>query len=81
VAGRLHTVKVTCRADGRDFSVYGLLLQLERTPSHLLLTFRDGTRGFAQATADSYLCTVERDGAKISVSLRVQNTMGIQLIS
>ena len=81
VAGRLHTVKVTCQADDREATAWRLLRQLELTPSHLLLTFRGGQRAFAQATEDTYLCTVERDGAKTSVSLRVQNIMGIQLIS
>ena len=80
VAGRLHKVTVTCQADDRDPAVWDYLLALERTPSHLLLTFRDGTRGFAQATADTYICTVERDGAKTSVAFRIQCLMGIQLI-
>lgn len=80
VAGRLHKVSVSCRADDRDPAVWDYLLALERTPSHLLLTFRDGTRGFASATADTYICTVERDGAKTSVAFHIQNMMGIQLI-
>jgi hypothetical protein len=88
VAGRLHKVAVTCQVDDRDLSgddsgmtVLDYLLSLERTPSHLLLTFRDGTtRGFVQATGDTYICTVERDGAKTSVAFHIQNTMGIQLI-
>lgn len=80
VAGRLHKVTVTCQADDRDPAVWDHLLALERTPSHLLLTFRDGTRGFAQATADTYICTVERDGAKTSVAFHIQCLMGIQLI-
>ena len=80
VAGRLHTVTVSCQADDRDPTTWDDLLTLERTPSHLLLTFRDQTQGFAQATADTYLCTVERDGAKTSVSIKVQNWMGIQII-
>lgn len=82
VAGRLHTVKVTCEVDDRDGTVWEDLLTLERTPCHLLLTFRDGTtQGFVSATPDTYLCEVERDGAKTSVSIRVQNLMGIQLIT
>lgn len=80
VAGRLHKVTVTCQADDRDPAVWDHLLALERTPSHLLLTFRDGTRGFAQATQDTYTCTVERDGAKTSVAFHIQDLMGIQLI-
>lgn len=90
VAGRLHKVTVTCQvddrdggvwADGRDVGVWTDLLTLERRQSHLLLTFRDGTtRGFVQATGDTYICTVERDGAKTSVAFHIQNTMGIQLI-
>lgn len=80
VAGRLHTVTVTCEADDRDPSVWNHLLTLERTPSHLLLTFRDNTRAFVAATQDTYLCTIERDGSKTSINLRVQNIMGIQLL-
>ena len=78
VAGRLHTVTVTCEADDRDSDVWNDLLTLERTPSHLLLTFRDNTRAFVAATQDTYLCTTERDGSKTSVTLRIQNLMGIQ---
>lgn len=81
VAGRLHTVTVSCEADGRDYEVYKHLLALERTPAHLLLTFSDNTRAFVAATEDSYLCSVERDGEKISVTLRIQNLMGIQMIT
>ncbi|MBP5425119.1 MAG: hypothetical protein J6Y33_03485 [Prevotella sp.] len=80
VAGRLHTVTVTCQADDRDHAVWERLLALERTPSHLLLTFRDGTQGFVQATVDTYLMTTERDGAKTTVTFRIQDIMGIQLI-
>ena len=81
VAGRLHKVAVTCQVDDRDGGVWADLLTLERRQSHLLLTFRDGTtKGFAQATGDTYICTVERDGAKTSVAFHIQNTMGIQLI-
>ena len=80
VAGRLHTVTVTCEADDRDSDMWNHLLALERTPSHLLLTFRDNTRAFVSATEDTYLCNVERDGSKTSITLRVQNLMGIQLI-
>lgn len=80
VAGRLHTVTVTCEADDRDSDVWNYLLTLERTPSHLLITFRDNTRAFVSATEDTYLCNVERDGSKTSITLRVQNLMGIQLL-
>ena len=80
VAGRLHTVTVTCEADDRDSDVWNHLLTLERTPSHLLLTFRDSTRAFVSATEDTYLCNVECDGSKTSITLRVQNLMGIQLL-
>lgn len=80
VSGRLHTVKVSCEVDDRDAAVWSDLLTLERTPCHLLLTFRDRTRAFVAATQDTYLCQVSRDGAKTAVSLRVQDTMGIQLI-
>lgn len=80
VSGRLHTVTVTCDADDRDPSVWNLLLALERTPSHAILMFRDGTMAFVQATRDTYQCSVEREGAKTSVRMRITNIMGIQLI-
>jgi len=87
VAGRSHTVSVSCEVDDRDLTADGSgktvldhLLALERTPSHLLLTFRDDTRAFAAATADTYTCEVERSGSKTSVTLKVHNLMGIQLI-
>lgn len=87
VAGRLHTVSVSCEADDRDLTadsrgetVLDHLLRLERTPSHLLLTFRGGQRAFVAATEDTYTCEVERNGAKTSVSFKIENLMGIQLI-
>ena len=81
VAGRLHTVTVNCEVDDRDGAVWAYLLALERTPSHLLLTFHDGvTQGFASATQDSYMCNVERYGAKTTVAFKIHNLMGIQLL-
>jgi hypothetical protein len=81
VAGRLHTVSVTCRVDDRESETWEHLLMLERTPRHLLLTFRNLTRAFVTATQDTYLCNVERDGAKTNVTFRIQCLMGIQLIA
>lgn len=80
VAGWLHTVTVNCEVDDRDSNVWDDLLTLERTPAHLLLTFRDNTQAFVAATEDTYTCEVERDGSKTSVSFKIQNLMGIQLI-
>lgn len=87
VAGRLHTVSVSCEVDDRDSSkdannktVFDLLLTLERTPSHLLLMFRNGERAFVSATEDTYQCSVERDGAKTSVSFKIYCFMGVQLL-
>ena len=81
MAGRLHTVTVQCEVDDRDGTVWADLLKLERTPAHLLLTFRGGIRAFVQGSIDTYHCEVERDGAKTSVQFKVQSLMGIQLIS
>ena len=78
--GRLHKVTVNCQIDDRDPSVWSNLLTLERTPSHLLLTFRDKSRAFVQASKDTYLCTVDRDGAKTSVQFRIECLMGIQML-
>lgn len=80
VAGRLHTVTVNCEVDDRDSNVWDYLLTLERTPAHLLLTFRDNTQTFVAATEDTYTCEVERDGSKTSVSFKIQNLMGLQLV-
>lgn len=81
VAGRKHSVSVDCEADDRDPETWNTLLKLERTPCHLLLTFRNGTQGFASCTQDSYECDVDRDGAKTSVKFKLDNYMGIQLIT
>lgn len=81
VAGRLHTVTVTCEVDDRDFEVWNHLLSLERICRHLILTFRDNSRAFVSSTQDTYICNVERDGAKTTVTFRIQNLMGIQLIA
>lgn len=79
-AGRLHKVTVSCQVDDRDLSVWEHLLTLERTYSHLLLTFRDQSHAFVQGSQDTYLCTVDRDGAKTSVQFRIECLMGIQMI-
>lgn len=81
VAGRLHDVTVTCEVDDRDSNVWGRLLTLERTPSHLLLTFRGGVQAFVAASEDTYICRTGRDGAKTTVTFRVQDLMGIQLMA
>lgn len=81
VAGRLHTVTVTCEVDDREAEVWDHLLTLERTCRHLLLTFRDNSRAFVSSTQDTYLCNVERDGSKTTVTFRIQCLMGIQLIA
>jgi hypothetical protein len=73
-------VTVNCQIDDRDPSVWTKLLTLERTPSHLMLTFRDKIRAFVQANKDTYLCTVDRDGAKTSVQFRIECLMGIQML-
>lgn len=88
VAGRLHTVTVNCEVNSRAMdedssgsTPYDYLLALERTPSHLLLTFRDGvTRAFVASSQDTYKCTVEHDGSKTSVAFKIQNLYGIQLL-
>ena len=80
VAGRLHTVNVTCEVDDRDPEVWNHLVALERTPSHLMLTFRGGAQAFVAANQDTYLCRHERDGAKTTVTFKIQNLMGIQLM-
>jgi len=81
VAGRLHTVSVSCEVDDRDGAVWAPLLTLERSQRHLILTFRGGARAFVAASQDTYICTVERNGAKTSVAFKIQNLMGIQLMA
>ena len=80
VAGRRHAVDVDCEVDDRESEAWPLLRTLERTPRHLLLTFRNNRRAFVAATEDTYLCSVSRDGAKTSLSFRVDCLSGIQLI-
>lgn len=89
VSGRLHTVTVDCEVDERGGEIWAPIttlnntpcsLRLERTAHHLLLTFRDGTQGFVSAGIDTYTCSIERDGAKVSVAFRIQNLMGIQML-
>lgn len=67
-------------SDASGLTVLDHLLTLKRNPSHLLLTFRDQSRAFVQASKDTYLCTVDRDGAKTSVQFRIECLMGIQMI-
>ena len=81
VAGRKHSLTVNCEIDDRDSEVWNHLLTLERTPSHLLLTFRNGERAFVSATQDSYLCNVSRDGATTSVKFRIECYLGLQLLT
>ena len=80
VAGRLHTVTVTCEVDDTESPVWASLYVLERTARHLMLTFRGGARAFVAATEDTYMCTVERDGAKTSLTFKIQCLMGMQLL-
>lgn len=80
VAGRLHTVTVSCEVDDTDAAAWNNLLTLERSPRHLILTFRGGARAFVAATEDTYMCTVERDGAKTTLTFKIQCVMGMQLL-
>ena len=79
-AGRSHIVTVTCKADDRDGNVWPYMLVLERTPCHLILTFRNGSKGFVTATRDSYISTKERDGSQTTITFKIHNLMGIQLL-
>lgn len=80
VSGRSHTVQVTCEVDDRDSEVWDTVLGLERTECHLILTFHDASRAFVEATRDSYQMTSERDGSKMTVTFRIHNLMGLQMI-
>lgn len=80
VAGRLHTISVTCSVDDRNSEVWNTLIKLENTPSHLEIISKNGERFFVQADKDTYLCTTERDGSKRTVSLRIHNIAGCQRI-
>lgn len=81
VAGRKHSVTVSCEADGRDSKAWDYLFCLERTPCHLILTFRNGARAFVQASEDTYTCEVSRENAKTNLDFKIENLMGIQLIT
>ena len=87
--GRLHTVTARCGIDVRGGELWEPLsasdtvarkLALERRPHHLLLYFRDGQRAFASATKDTYLCTINGDEGSVSIDIRIQNLMGLQMI-
>lgn len=80
VAGRSHTVTVSCDVDDRDGEVWDDLLLLERSERHLLLTFRGGTQGFVNASRDSYLFHVDRDGSKTTATFKIHNILGVQII-
>lgn len=89
VAGRLHTVTVDCEVDERGGELWAPIptqnnepcsQRLERTAHHLVLSFRDGSRAFVSSSDDTYLCTIDRDGAKVSITFKIQNLMGIQLL-
>lgn len=80
VAGRKHTVTVSCEADDRDPDVWPLLHTLEQGARHLLLTFRGGNQAFVVATQDTYRCEVSRDGAKTQLQFRIECWAGLQLI-
>ena len=79
--GRRHTVNVECEGDDRDSEAWTLLHRLERMAAHLLLTSRDGSRFFVQGSEDTFLCTVNRDGEKTGVGLKVQCMMGVQMLT
>ena len=81
VAGRKHSVTVSCEADDRDSKTWDYLFSLERTPCHLILTFRNGARAFVQASEDTYTCEVSRENAKTNLDFKIENLMGIQLIT
>lgn len=81
VAGRMHTVTVSCKVDDRNGALWDHLLTLERTPCHLLLTFRGGQQAFVAVTQDAYTCEIERSGSETGISFKVYNLMGIQLIT
>lgn len=80
VAGRLHSVSIDCEVDDRDSNTWQTLYTLERTPRHLILKLRDGSCVFVMASEDTYLCTMQRGGGKTSVSWRIHNRMGLQLV-
>lgn len=89
VAGRLHSVTVNCEVDERGGEIWAPIASmddvpcsqhLERTAHHLVLSFRDGSRGFVSATEDTYLYTIDRDGAKVSVAFKIQNLTGVQML-
>ncbi len=79
-AGRRHKVTASCDVDDRDTATWNILRRLERDYFCLVLTFRDGARGFAYADEDTYSCTVERDGKDTSVKIQIENLSGIQRI-
>lgn len=89
VAGRLHTISISCEIDERGGEVWAAksaldptpcCFALERTAHHLVLTFRDGARAFVSSTEDTYVCNIERDGSKVSVAFVIKDLMGVQML-
>ena len=81
VAGRSHTVELSCEVDARNVTVITHIARLERGPYCLLLQLGDGSRAFVAADRDSYLCTSGKStDNNVSISIKIHNRQGIQLV-
>ena len=80
VSGRSHSVDVSCEADDRAPSSWSALRRLERGPFHLVLGFKSGGTGVVTSDRDSYSCYISRDGSETTVSFKLHNLSGIQIV-
>lgn len=85
VGGRKHQVRVTFEVGASTTAERAALLRLERGEWALELCFFGDTdtepcRALVQATRDTCLVTVKRDGKKVSVTIEIDNLMGLQVV-
>lgn len=80
ISGRSHTVSVSCSVDVRSSSSRAHLRALEDGPYCLLLHFRGGNMGLIMSDVDSYDCSVEYSKSTPTVSFKIHNLAGVQLV-
>ena len=83
--GRIHRVSVKFDVSTDSAAAREALLRLERGEWALELCFFGDTapapcRALAQATKDTCLVTAKRDGKTVSVTIEIENLMGLQMI-
>lgn len=81
VAGRSHSVELSCEADAREADVMSHVANLERGIYCLLIQLGDGSRAFVAADRDTYQCTSGKStDNNVTISIKIHNLHGIQLV-